>query len=239
METIDAPERVMLVIPHPDDGESGCGGTVAKWTKQGTKVLYVVSTNGDKGSSDPEMTSARLAEIREGEQRKAAATLGVEEVVFLGYGDGELEDTKEFRGKVVEQIRRFRPDMVMAMDPARRLSHSHRDHRISGQIALDACFPFARDVLHFPDHISAGLETHKVRTVLLWGTEAADVVVDITETLNDKMHALAAHESQLSTDWSRIEGFATRRAVDHAAEAADHGVKVEYAELFRRINFRV
>ena len=238
METIDAPERVMLVIPHPDDGESGCAGTLAKWTKQGTKVLYVVSTNGDKGTSDPEMTSLRLAEIREAEQRKAAAILGVEEVVFLGYGDGELADSREFRGKVVEQIRRFRPDMVLAMDPARRLSHSHRDHRISGQIALDACFPFARDRLHYPEHIVGGLETHKVRTVLLWGTEAPDIVVDITETLNAKMHALAAHQSQLAADWSRIEGFVKRRAVDQAAQAAEEGYEIEYAELFRRINFR-
>lgn len=238
METIDTPQRVMLVIPHPDDGESGCAGTIAKWTKQGCSVLYVLSTNGDKGTSDPEMTSPRLAEIREAEQCKAAEVLGVEEVVFLGYGDGELEDTKEYRGRIVEQIRRFRPDVMMAMDPARRLAHGHRDHRISGQVALDACFPYARDLLHYPQHIAAGLETHKVRTVLLWGTEEPDVVVDIGETIDLKMKALAAHESQLSTDWARIEGFAKRRAADHAAQATDHGFTIEYAELYRRVNFR-
>ena len=144
METIETPERAMLVIPHPDDGESGAAGTTAKWTREGCRVLYVVCTNGDKGSSDPEMTSERLAAIREQEQLNAAAALGVEDVVFLGYGDGELEDTREFRGRIVEQIRRWMPDVVFAMDPTRVASHSHRDHRISGQAAMDACFPFAR-----------------------------------------------------------------------------------------------
>lgn len=235
MET--PPHRAMLVIPHPDDGESGCGGTIAKWTREGCEVLYVVCTNGDKGSSDPDMNSEKLAAIREQEQQNAAAVLGVKEVVFLGYGDGELEDTRVFRGQIVEQIRRWKPDVLMAMD-SRRLSHTHRDHRISGQAALDAAYPFARDVLHFPEHLRAGLETHKVPTVLLWGSESPDVVVDIGDTVEVKMRALAAHESQLSTDWERIEGFAKRRAEAAAAEAKDHGYDIEYAEIFRKISFR-
>lgn len=237
METIDTPHRAMLVIPHPDDGESGCGGTVAKWSREGCEVLYVVCTNGDKGSSDPEMTSEKLAAIREGEQKNAGKVLGVKDIVFLGYGDGELEDTREFRGQVVEQIRRWRPEVVLAMDP-RRMSHSHRDHRISGQTALDACFPFARDVLHYPEHLRAGLETHKVPTVLLWGSELPDVVVDITDTVDLKMRALAAHESQLSTDMARIEAFAKRRAEAAAEEARGHGHSFDYAEVFRKISFR-
>jgi LmbE family N-acetylglucosaminyl deacetylase len=237
MDTIETPERAMLVIPHPDDGESGCGGTVAKWVREGCEVLYVVCTNGDKGSSDLEMTSVRLAQIRALEQKKATEVLGVQDLVMLGYGDGELEDTSMFRGQIVEQIRRFRPEVLLAMDP-RRMAHSHRDHRISGQTALDAAFPFARDVLHYPQHLSAGYETHKVASVLLWGSEAPDVVVDITDTVDLKMHALAAHESQLSTDMVRIEQFTKRRAVDAAAEAENDGFKFQYAEIFRRINFR-
>ena len=237
METIETPHRAMLVIPHPDDGESGCGGTVAKWSRQGCEILYVVCTNGDKGSSDPEMTSERLAAIREKEQKNAADVLGVKGIEFLGYGDGELEDTREFRGQIVEQIRRWRPDVLLAMDP-RRTAHSHRDHRISGQAALDASFPFARDVLHYPEHLGAGLETHTVPTVLLWGSEQPDVVVDISDTVDLKMKALAAHESQLSTDMVRIENFAKRRAEAAAAEAKDHGYSFEYAEIFRKISFR-
>ena len=238
METIETPERAMLVIPHPDDGESGCAGTVASWMREGCKVLYVVSTNGDKGTSDPAMTSERLAAIREKEQCKAAAVLGVEDVVFLRYGDGELEDTAEFRGRLVREIRRWRPDVVLAMDPLRVQSHTHRDHRISGQVALDACFPYARDRLHFPEHEAEGLEPFKVGAVLLWGSESPDAVVDITDTIDVKLKALAAHESQLSTDGSRIGGFVKRRAEDAAQRAAAHGHTYEFAEVFRKITFR-
>ena len=238
METIETPKRAMLVIPHPDDGESGCAGTVARWSKEGCEVLYVVTTNGDKGSSDPEMTSERLATTREEEQRAAANVLGVKELVFLGYGDGELEDTREFRGQIVHEIRRFQPEVVFAMDPVRKHSHSHRDHRISGQVALDACFPYARDLLHYPEHISEGLETFKVGTVLLWGSEEPDVAVDIATTVDVKMQALAAHVSQLSADMARIERFAKDRARTAAAKVADQGLSFEYAEVFRKVSFR-
>lgn len=239
MEEIETPERAMLVIPHPDDGESGCAGTVAKWVKEGCHVLHVVTTNGDKGTSDPEMTPERLAAIREKEQRRAAEVLGVEEVVFLGYGDGELEDTREFRGQIVREIRRWKPNVVLAMDPMRHLAHTHRDHRISGQVALDACYPYARDVLHYPDHSKEGLETHKVAAVLLWGSEFPDVLVDISGTLDQKLRALAAHESQLSTDMERVRGFVMRRAQDAAERASAVGHEVEYAEVFRKIAFRM
>ena len=238
METIDTPERAMLVIPHPDDGESGCAGTVAKWVREGCKVLYVVTTNGDKGTSDPEMTSERLAAIREKEQRKAAGVLGVEEVVFLGYGDGELEDTAEFRGRVVREIRRWRPEVVFAMDPVRAGSHTHRDHRVSGQVALDACFPYARDLLHFPQHMADGLEPFKVGTILLWGTERPDIAIDIGPTLDLKRKALSAHASQLSTDPARIEGFVTRWASEAAKRAEGDGHTYEFAEVFRKLSFR-
>ena len=237
MESIDTPERAMLVIPHPDDGESGCGGTVAKWIKEGCQLLYVVCTNGDKGSSDPEMTSERLAKIREEEQCKAAETLGVHEVVFLGYGDGELEDTRAFRGQIVRELRRFRPDVALAMDPFRARFHSHRDHRTSGQVALDACFPYARDILHYPEHVKdEGFEPHKVGTILLWGTEEPDVAVDISETLGVKLDALASHASQLSMPRDDMEEFVKRWA-SRAAERAE-GTGYEYAETFRRITFR-
>jgi LmbE family N-acetylglucosaminyl deacetylase len=237
METIDTPQRVMVVIPHPDDGESGCGGTIAKWIAEGCKALYVVCTNGDKGTSDLEMTMERLAETREAEQCKAAETLGVDEVVFLRYGDGELEDTREFRGQLVHEIRRFQPDVVMAMDPYHPNSHSHRDHRISGQVAMDACFPYARDVLHYSEHLtSEGLETFKVGIMLLWGTENPDVAFDIEPTLETKLNALAAHASQLSMPRDDMEEFVKRWA-SRAAERSE-GTGYKYAETFRKLSFR-
>ena len=237
MDSIDAPEKAMLVIPHPDDGESGCGGTVGKWIKQGTKVLYVVCTNGDKGTSDLEMTRDRLAKIRYEEQKEAINVLGVHELIWLGYGDGELEDNSEFRGLIVHEIRRFKPDVVLAMDPVRTLSHSHRDHRKSGQVALDACFPYSRDVLHYEDHIhKEGLESHKVKSILLWGTENPDIAVDIEDSISIKLEALSKHKSQLSMARDDMDEFVKNWA-KRAAERAE-GTKYKYAETFRKISFR-
>lgn len=237
METIETPERAMLVIPHPDDGESGCGGTVAHWIAEGSQVLYVICTSGNKGTSDPEMTMERLAAIRRGEQCRAAEILGVQEIVFLDYGDGELEDTREFRGKIVHEIRRFKPDLLLAMDPYRQTTHSHRDHRISGQVALDAAFPYARDTLHYAEHlVDDGLSTHKVETILLWGTENPDIAVDISATLDTKLQALAAHRSQLNINPSEMEEF-VRRWAQRAAERAA-GTGFQYAEVYRLISFR-
>ena len=102
----DRPERAMLVIPHPDDAEGGVGGTVAKWVAEGTEVVFVLCTNGDKGTSDPEMTTEKLGAIREKEQAAAAECLGVKEVIYLRYGDGELDDTAKFRGELVRAIRK-------------------------------------------------------------------------------------------------------------------------------------
>ena len=114
---MQVPNKVLLVTPHPDDAEGGCGGTVARWIEQGAEVVYVLCTNGDKGTTDLEMTPPRLAETREREQLEAARVLGVKDVVFLRHPDGTLEDDRQFREEVVREIRRHRPDVVMCMGP--------------------------------------------------------------------------------------------------------------------------
>jgi LmbE family N-acetylglucosaminyl deacetylase len=237
MESYETPARAMLVIPHPDDGESGCGGTVSKWILEGCQILYVVCTNGDKGTSDPNMTSERLAQIREEEQTKAAAVLGVQELIFLRYGDGELEDTPYFRGQLVHEIRRFKPDVVLAMDPVHKTSHAHRDHRVSGQVALDACFPYSRDTLHYSEHLKAeGLDTHKVGMTLLWGTESPDIAINITDSLDPKFEALACHSSQVNFGDEGITTWKQRWSERISERSIETGHK--YAELFRSISFR-
>ena len=157
---LETPKRVLLATPHPDDAEGGCGGSVARWIKDGAKVVYVLCTNGDKGTSDYEMTPERLAAIREKEQAEAARVLGVKEVVFLRHPDGTLEDNLEFRGELVREIRRHRPDVVMCLDPFRSKSHTHRDHRISGQVTVDAAFTYAWRRHYFPGaHCRRGAST--------------------------------------------------------------------------------
>ena len=90
-------ERALVVTAHPDDSEFGAAGTIAKLVRDGCEVTYVIVTNGNNGSSDRTMTPERLARIRADEQRSAARTLGVERVEFLGYDDGEVEDTRALR----------------------------------------------------------------------------------------------------------------------------------------------
>ena len=107
------PKRALVIVAHPDDAEFLCAGSVARWVSEGWDVGYVLVTSGDKGSRDEEMTSERLAKIREEEQRAAAKVLGVSTCVFLGYPDGFVEDTAELRGELVREIRRFKPDVVV------------------------------------------------------------------------------------------------------------------------------
>ena len=148
----EAPSSAMIVAPHPDDAEGGCGATMAKWIKEaGTEFVVVLCTNGDKGTSKRDLKPAVLATIREQEQRDASAHLGVKDVVFLAHPDGELEDNLQFRGEVVREIRRHRPEVIFCIDPYRSTSHTHRDHRMSGQVALDAAYTYAWSYLQFPE----------------------------------------------------------------------------------------
>jgi len=189
----------------------------------------VVCTDGNKGSSDPEMTPDRLAEIREKEQRAAARLLGVKEVVFLRYEDQTLEDTPEFRKEIVRLLRIYRPEIVITSDPYRRYIW-HRDHRITGQVVLDAIFPYARDHMAYPDLLEEGLKPHKVREVLLWATEDPNYRSDITDTFDIKLAALRCHKSQIEDHSEQIEEWLRERA-----KLMAHGEGFELAEAFHRV----
>ncbi|MCE2404094.1 MAG: PIG-L family deacetylase [Dehalococcoidia bacterium] len=231
----ETPGRVLVVIPHPDDAEGWCGGTVAAWVKGGARVVYVLCTDGSKGTDDPEMSPQRLAQIREKEQLEAASVLGVEDVVLLRHADGELEDTYEFRRELVRAIRLHRPDVILCPDPYRRKSHWHRDHRIAGQVAADAAFPYARDHLHFQElYRDEGLETHKAGTILFWAPDTPDTHIDIGGHIDTKARALVCHQSQNPgrTVEQAAEGISQRARLSAA------GSQVEYAEAFRKVEFR-
>jgi LmbE family N-acetylglucosaminyl deacetylase len=220
---------VLVVTPHPDDAEFGVAGTVARWTKQGKQVVYAVCTNGNKGTSDPDVEPDELAEIRQNEQRAAADVLGVREVVFLENPDQGLEDTAEFRKQIVRMIRRFRPETVVTADPYRRYIW-HRDHRITGQVTIDAVFPYARDHLAYPDLLDEGLQPHKVREMLFWASEDINYVSDITDTFDLKLAALRCHESQVkSMKISDLEDWLRQRCKDLA-----EGEDFDLAEAFHR-----
>ncbi len=236
MEIItDAPRRALIVTPHPDDCEGGCGGTLGKWVKEhGTEVVVVLCTNGDKGSGDREMTPARLAATREHEQLGASSVFGAKETVFLAHPDGGLEDSKLFRSQVVREIRRHRPDIVFGIDPYRSVSHTHRDHRMSGQVALDASYSYAWSHLYFPEQITEeGLQPHWVKEAYLWGTERPNVFVDIGNYLSVKADSLAMHASQMGTRTYKQRMQRVREGAARQGEAAG----LPFAEAFHRIKF--
>jgi LmbE family N-acetylglucosaminyl deacetylase len=224
--------RILVVVAHPDDAEFGCAGSVARWIDDGCEVFYCLLTSGNRGSDDPRMTPERLARIREEEQRLACRTLGVKEAAFLGYPDGELDDTREARRDVVREIRRFRPDRLVCQSPFPSLNPyaGHRDHRNAGRLALDAVYPYARDRLHFPELLAEGFEPHKVRQVYLMGHGEPDVLVDITATMPRKLDALRCHASQMK-DFAAVEARVRERG---AELGKPHGLT--YAEAFRVID---
>jgi len=189
---------VLVIVPHPDDAEFGAAGTVAKLVRGGKIVVYIICTMGDKGTSDRQMKPEKLAEIRQAEQRAAAEILGVSDVIFLGYHDQELEYTAELRKQLVRLIRQYSPQTLITIDPYQRYLWWHRDHRVCGEVTMDAIFPYARDHLAYPDMLEEGLEPHKVTELLLMNSENINYRVDITEVYDIKMAALAAHQSQMA-----------------------------------------
>jgi LmbE family N-acetylglucosaminyl deacetylase len=220
----------MVVTPHPDDAEYGVAGTVARWTSEGREVVYVVCTSGDKGTSDTTLKPEELVKIREEEQIAAARLLGVKEVIFLRFPDQGLEDTAEFRKELVRLIRRFRPRTIVTVDPYRRYIW-HRDHRITGQVTLDAIFPYARDHLSYPDLIKEGLLPHKVQEALLWASEDVNFRSDITATFHLKLAGLRCHKSQVGhVPPEKLEKFLRQRHMDMAK-----GEDFQLAEAFHRV----
>lgn len=223
---------MMVITPHPDDAEFGVAGTVAKLTREGKRIVYVVCTNGDKGTSDRNMSQKELVNIREKEQLAAAELLGVSQVEFLRYPDQGLEDTPEFRKALVRMIRRYRPEVVVTADPYRKYMW-HRDHRITGQVALDAVFPYARDYLSFPELLEEGLEPHIVKEVWLWASDEANLHSDITATFDIKMDALGCHQSQVGANFPEV-----REHVKEWAGRMAKGQDYELAEAFYRAPMR-
>jgi LmbE family N-acetylglucosaminyl deacetylase len=222
--------QVMVVTPHPDDAEFGVAGTIACQTREDREVVLVVCTNGDKGTSDRNMSPEELARIRENEQRAAAKVLGVREVIFLGYPDQGLEYTPELRKQLVRLIRTYQPETVITVDPYRRYFWWHRDHRICGQVVMDAIFPYARDHLAYPDLLDEGLEPHKVKELLLANAEEPNYRVNITETFELKLAALLCHQSQVAGFAPDLEERLRKWARDAAREE-----EFELAEAFHRV----
>ncbi|HEX8226710.1 MAG TPA: PIG-L deacetylase family protein [Candidatus Saccharimonadales bacterium] len=239
LKTDDWTPKVALgVAAHPDDLDFGMAGTIARWASKGCEIYYLILTNGNKGSSDPDCDPAELIRCRQEEQRAAAQKLGVKDVYFHDYEDGMLEVTMDLKRDIVRAIRRVRPEAVLTMDPgmlycAERDFVNHPDHRAAGQATLDAVFPLARDHLSFPEIArDEGLAPHKTATVLLFNMERSNYAVDVSEHIGQKMDALAAHVSQMQ-DLQLVQD----RLKSYASDAGE-AIGADYAELFQRIDIR-
>lgn len=224
--------RAMVIVAHPDDAEFGNAGTIASWTDQGVDVCYVLVTNGAAGSPDFEMTRERLTAIREEEQRAACAVLGVKNVVFLGFEDGQLEPTLEVREAVSREIRRFKPDVIIGPDPTVRFAMgvyvNHPDHIAVGEVVCRAINPDASSGLAFP-HLwrVEGLAPHLPQVLLLQSFREGDFIWDISATIDRKLDALACHASQ------HDDAVGTLAWVREAAAALGKKINVAHAEAFK------
>ena len=220
----------MFVAAHPDDADFLAGGTVARLARESREVSYVIVTNGNKGSSDSSVTSEQLIAIRAEEQRRAARVLGVARVEFLGYEDGEVEDTRDLRRDITREIRRWRPDLIITLSPTRTYANFpgwHRDHRITGRVVLDCVYPLARDYLAFPELVP-DYKAHTVREVYTIQWEQPALISDITETMDRKLEAIRCHASQVG-DFTDFEARMRNRAAAIGkekgfayAEGSDH-----------------
>ena len=193
-------ERVLVVTAHPDDVDFGAAGTIAGWVAEGIEVTYCIVTDGDAGGFDPTVPRSQIPAIRRAEQVAAGAVLGVHDVRFLGYRDGELTVTHDLRRDISRVIRQVRPQRMLIQSPERnwrRLPASHPDHMAAGEAAIFAIYPDARNPFAHPVLLNdEGLDAWTVHDVWVFGTPTPDTFVDITDRFDEKIDALRAHESQ-------------------------------------------
>lgn len=230
MSTFYTPKSAMVIVAHPDDIEFTSAGTMARWVKAGSRVTYVICTSGEVGIAETGMTKEKAAKIREQEQLAAAEIVGVKDVVFLREPDGMLQPTLELRKKLVREIRRVKPEIVICGDPtivwAGDSYINHPDHRAAATAALDAIFPAAGQPNLFEELQGEGITAHKPRKVYVTCWSGCDLFVNIEDTIDLKISALRAHKSQMK-DWDpepRIKEWAAERG---------RGKEMAYAEGYR------
>ncbi|NLG96659.1 MAG: PIG-L family deacetylase [Chloroflexi bacterium] len=221
----------MAIVAHPDDIEFSCAGTLIRWARAGARISYVLCTSGDVGIAEPGMTRERAMEIREAESREAARIAGATEIIFLREPDGMLEANLSLRKKLVREIRRFRPEVIITGDPtvvwAGPNYINHPDHRAAATAALDAAFPAAGQPNLFEELEAEGLTAHKPRKIYVSMMDSnGDVFVNIEETIDKKIEALRAHKSQMG-DWDPSQ------SIREWAAASAKGKEMAYAESYR------
>ena len=226
----DRPRVALAVYAHPDDADVAAGGTLARWSAHGCEVHLVVVCQGDKGAHDSHEGGERLVERRRGEVERAAKHLGASSVTMWDVPDGEVSNDLSTRERLVEVVRRWRPDVVLGPDPSAvffgGVYVNHRDHRETGWALLDAVAPAAAMPLYFPETGPA----HAVRYLLLSGTHEPDVAVDISSSIEAKIAAVLEHRSQMGEESAEISEVVKARAQQGARDLG-----AGFIETFRRV----
>jgi LmbE family N-acetylglucosaminyl deacetylase len=193
-------KTVLAVTPHPDDETFTSGGLLSMLVANGNNVRILIYTTDNAGSNDPAMTKEKLAAIRRGEEEDACAILGIpkDHITWLGHDDGMLEyvDRRELTKQVAREIRRHRPDAVLSIDPGAPYEQWHKsDHRSGAVITADAMRAAAWR-LYFPELEREGFKHHSVPVAFFFFSNQPNYTVDITDVLQKKAKAAAAHTSQ-------------------------------------------
>jgi LmbE family N-acetylglucosaminyl deacetylase len=229
----ESPQKILVILAHPDDPEFFCGGTIARWTTAGHSVSYCLLTCGEKGTADRSLSSDDLCTLRQKEQTAAASILGVQQVQFLDYEDGYLVPDLKLRRDITRVLRREQPDILVTCDPTNLYVHesyiNHPDHRAAGQATLDAVFPAARDHLNFIElWRDENLEPHIVREVWISIPSQPNVTLDVTEFWDVKLKALHEHKSQIGDPKDLTERLRARHTPDSNRD------NPRYVENFKR-----
>jgi LmbE family N-acetylglucosaminyl deacetylase len=223
------PERILIIAAHADDIEFGAAGSAARWVSEGAEVAYCIVTDGGAGSNDPNTKLKDLIQLRRQEQDDAARAVGVEKVFYLNYADGVLTPSLELRKDITRVIRQFKPQRVVCFDPTTMFAPeagyiNHPDHRASAEASLYAVFPSAQTRPIFPELLAEGLEPHKVNELYMMFSMQANVAVDISDFIEDKLEALSYHKSQINED--------AFKWVREGSQKAGEEVGCAYAETF-------
>lgn len=230
-------KRVLVISAHPDDSDFGASGTIAQWVKKGIEVAYVFCTNGDQGGEESGFTKEEMPAIRQREQRAAGAAIGVSDITFLNYIDGNLEATLGLRKDIVRQIRISQPDRMVCQSPERnwdRIGASHPDHLAAGEAAIQAVYPDARNPFAFTDLLNdEGLQPWRVKEIWVSAFANPDHFVDITDTFDLKIKALQAHASQTGHN-ENLETMVREWGERNAAAAGFEQGRI--AEAFKIVN---
>lgn len=202
-------ERVLCIVAHPDDMEYGASAAVAAWTAAGIEVSYLLLTRGEAGmAEDP----ATVGPLRETEQRRAGARVGVSDLRYLDHPDGMLEGGLALRRDIARVVRQVRPDLILTanFEVEAYGGLNQADHRVAGLAAIDAARDAANPWVFRELRESEGLEPWKASQLMIAGhpspTHAKSVDEEQVQAAVDSLHA---HEAYLAhvTDHPRPEEF--------------------------------